>query len=347
MKARWLVIAMLGMLAFKASAAHASSLRFSAAQNTPQQYLEVSVQPTLDTAVGAAEANLAYTDGFNTLRVIMPWTYPHQAEAVNDHDRLCGIAGVAAAHHMALFLDLVPIKATPPVTATAIWQYDTTIGAYMSYLISAKGCAQGLSQLVIVVGNEPNYSAFYKDQAAAAADYTHLAIRTYKFVHQEAAKQRYATPVKVMVGELAASHSPVTFMDQMHGAAQAWHFHGPFFDLFSYHCYGDGDQAYTPPDAIQAAMGPDFGAGGMPLLCTEYAAPNPTARQYCQAAQMAEVSGLAGFGWFRLMDDPKGAPTGLYYYDRDLGSPSNPPVAKVPNIQTMNAAAQSGSLTCG
>jgi hypothetical protein len=347
MKGRWLFLAVLAMLAFPASSAQALPLGPSTIRSTPQQYMEVSVEPTDDQAAGAAEADLAHANDFNTIRVIMPWTWPHQAEAVNDWRRLCNIATEAAVWHMTLFLDLVPTKHSPPVSPNQIWQYDTTLGAYMSYLLGPKGCAQGLSQLVIVVGNEPNYSAFYSDQQTAAADYVHLAIRTYKFVHREAARQHYATPVKVMVGELAASHDPVGFMNDMRDAAQAWHFHGPFFDLFSYHCYGNGDQVLTPPEAIQAAMGPDFSAQAVPLLCTEYAVPDPTTQQYCQAVQMAQNSGLAGIGWFRLLDDPKGAQTGLYKYDQELGNPRNPPVAKIPDIQAMNSAAQSGNLICG
>lgn len=313
-----------------------------------QQYVIVSVQPTPDAAAGAQEADTAKAVGFNSLRVIMPWSYPWQADAINDAARVCSVAAEAAKLGMTVFLDVVPTGQKPPTLSRQITKYDTTVGAYMSYLLGPKGCAQGLSGLVIEVANEANYSAFWP-QATAPQEYTHLAIRTFKFVHQETQKQGYATPVRVMVGELAASHDPVGFMDQMRAEAQKWGYHGPFFDMFSYHCYGTGGQPLTSPDAVRTALAADFDAGGVPLLCTEYALPNATNQQYCQLASMAVTGGLRGFGWFRLIDDPSGSPTGLFYYDPALGQPGDHPVVKSPlqNVPAYNAAALAGRVSCG
>ena len=342
------LVIILFLLALAVSPAQAALRSQTAVQAVPQQYVEVSVQPTPDPVFGTAEVDIAYRAGFNTFRVIMPWTYPGQADADNDASRICSVAAEVSKLHLTLFLDVVPANAKPPVTSPQITKYTTTLGAYMSYLISRRGCAPELKGLVIQVANEANYSVFWP-QATAAEDYTHLAIRTYKAVHQEAQKKGYTVPVQVMAGELAASHDPVGFMDQMHDEAQAWHFHGPFFDLFSYHCYGSGGQNLTPPDGIRTAMAADFSADQVPLLCTEYATPDPTGQQYCQLAAMAVSGRLAGYGWFRLMDDPIGDPTGLYYFDQALGKPGDSPVAKpsLRNVPAINAAAINGSVSCG
>jgi hypothetical protein len=310
------------------------------------QYTIVSAQPQTDSAAGAAEADTAFQAGFNTLRLIMPWTYPAQAEVVNDKDRLCSVAAEAAKLHMRLFLNLVPANATPPVTSAQIRTYVTTLGAYMSHLIGPKGCAQGLSELGIEVANEPNYSAFWP-QATAAEDYTHLLIRVWRAVHKEAAVKQYSVPVTVIGGELASSHDPAGFMADMETEALKWRMHGPFFDLFAYHCYGTGSLAVTPPDVVRTALTANFGQT-VPLLCSEYALPNATAQQYCQAEFMAVNTGLAGFGWFRLMDDPTGSPTGLYYNDRKLGMTGDSPVVKISlaSVPSYNTAALNGNLTC-
>ena len=129
----------------------------------------VSVQPQTDSDAGKAEADIANQQGFNTLRVIMPWSYPSQAEANNDKDRLCNVAAEASMLHMSLFLDLSAPPNTspkPPVTSTQIRQYITTLGAYMSHLIGPQGCAPGLSELDIQVWNEPNYNRFWPQATA-------------------------------------------------------------------------------------------------------------------------------------------------------------------------------------
>jgi len=326
---------------------------------SPQTYLIVSLQPTEDKSVGAAQVDVAYSAGFNSIRVIMPWTYPGQAEVNHDWPRLCNLAAEASELHMALFLDLVPPPSKdpakppkPPVTSSQITKYDKTLHDYMMYLIGPNGCAQGITELDIQVANEPNYSVFWP-QATAAEDYTHLAIRTYKFIRQMVAKAGLQVPVKVVAGELASSHDMKSFMDRMHDEAQKWDYHGPFFDMFSYHCYGtDTSQQPTFPDSVENWLVTDFGQP-VPLLCTEYAVPtasrfpgtidsvsiqseNQQAKLFCQTVSMVRSSGLAGFGWFRLFDDPVGAPTGLYYYDSALGQQGHSPVAK----SSLKAASQ-------
>ncbi len=325
------------------------SARSAPLQHSPPQISStiVSLQPTTDPVAGQASVQLAQAMGFNSIRVIMPWTYPWQHEVINDATRLCAVAAPAAVNHMTLFLDVVPTNARPPVTSTQITWYDKVIGDYLQNLIGPNGCAEGLAEIDIQVANEPNYSVFWP-QATAAEDYTHLAIRTYKFIRREEIKQNYDIPLRVVVGELNSTNDPVGFMKRMHDEAQALNYHGPFFDKFSYHCYGAGGQAFTQPDAIRTAVLADFGQEA-PLLCTEYGLPNPTTQQYCQMAAMAQNSGLNGFGWFRLLDDPVGSPTGLYYYDGVLGQPGDKPVAKpsLRNIPAMNAAALGGYLACG
>jgi len=323
------------LLAVTAGAAQSAPL-----QHSPPQISNtiVSLQPTADTAAGNASVQLAVASGFNSIRVIMPWSYPWQHEVVNDAARLCGVAAPASAKHLTLFLDVVPTNARPPVTSTQITWYDKVIGDYLQNLIGPNGCAKDLAEIDIQVANEPNYSVFWP-QVTAAEDYTHLAVRTYKFVQREELKQGYTTPVEVVVGELNSTNNPVGFMSRMHDEAQRMNYHGPFFDKFSYHCYGTGGQALTQPDAIRAAIITDFGQD-TPLLCTEYALPNSNSQQYCQLAVMAQNSGLSGFGWFRLLDDPSGSPTGLYYQD---GTPK----PSLRNIPAMNAAALGGYLACG
>lgn len=330
-------------LAFLAGAAQQAP---GAAYKPPDKYFIISVQPTPDMGAGKAQADLAFTAGANSLRVIMPWTYPGQADVVNDAPRICSVAAETSSLHMALFLDLVPPFGTdpkPPTTSSQITKYDKTLNDYMMRLIGPNGCAQQLAELDIQVANEPNYSVFWP-QAAAAEEYTHLAIRTYKFVQAAVVKHGYSVPVKVVVGELAASHDMKSFMDRMHDEAQKWGYHGPFFDMFSYHCYGtNGSQQPTPPGDMQGWLVADFGQS-VPLLCTEYAAPTSArqpvrdvlsaqseslqAKLFCQGVSLAASQGLAGFGWFRLMDDPTGPPTGLYYYDAQLGKDGDQPVAK-------------------
>jgi len=335
----------------------------AAAYQPPQTYLTVSLQPTPDTDVGKAQVSTAYAAGFNSIRVIMPWTYPGQADVVNDAPRICSLAAEASQLHMALFLDLVPPPGKnpkPPVTSSQITKYDKTLNDYMMHLIGPNGCAKGLAELDIQVANEPNYSVFWP-QASAAEEYTHLAIRTYKFVHQMADKAGLKVPVKVVVGELAASHDMKSFMERMHDEAQKWNYHGPFFDMFSYHCYGtDSSQQPTSPDDLEDWLVADFGQA-VPLLCTEYAvatsartlssadrlsaqSENLQAKLFCQTISMVVGKKLAGFSWFRLFDDPTGAPTGLYYYDPALGQQGHSPVAK----SSLKAASQClASATAG
>jgi hypothetical protein len=310
----------------------------------------VSVQPETDEGAGKAEADLAAQEGFNTLRVIMPWSYPSQAEAKNDKDRVCSVAKEASALHLGLLLDLsAPPNVSPPkppVTSTQIRQYITTLGAYMSYIIGPKGCAQGLSELGIQVWNESDSGMFWP-QATAAQDYTHLLIRTWRSVHKEAAAQGYTVPVYVIGGDLTSSHHPDAFIAAMAAEAQAWHMHGPFFDEFAYHCYGTNGTAFTPPDTVRAALEANIGQD-IPLMCSEYAAINASAKQYCQAEAMAVSSGLTGFGWFRLLDDPVGDQTGIFHYDKALGQLHDQAVVKVPlaGVGSFNAAALSGDLAC-
>jgi hypothetical protein len=327
----------LGLCLLAVTAAAAQS---ALQQHSPPQISNtiVSLQPTTDTVAGKASVQLAQALGFNSIRVIMPWTYPWQHEVINDALRLCAVAAPAAAEHMTLFLDVVPASARPPVTSTQITWYDKVIGDYLQNLIGPNGCAQGLEEIDVQVANEPNYSVFWP-QATAAQDYTHLAVRTYKFIQRTQIRQDYGTPIRVVVGELNSTNDPVGFMKRMRDEAQSMNYHGPFFDKFSYHCYGTGGQALTQPDAIRAAVTADFGQD-VPLLCTEYAIPNPDSQQYCQLAAMAQNSGLNGFGWFRLLDDPTGLPTGLYYND-GTAKPS------MRNIPVMNAAALGGSISCG
>jgi hypothetical protein len=351
LKNRLLNILLAGMLIalIIVSAPHAT------AYQPPQTYLTVSLQPTPDPAVGKAQVDTAYAAGFNSIRVIMPWTYPGQAEVNHDWPRLCTLASEASDLRMALFLDLVPPPGKnpkPPVTSSQITKYDKTLSDYMMYLIGPNGCAKSLAELDIQVANEPNYSVFWP-QAYAPEEYTHLAIRTYKFVHQMADKAKFKVPVKVVVGELAASHDMKSFMDRMHDEAQKWNYHGPFFDMFSYHCYGTGtSQQPTSPDDLQDWLVADFGQA-VPLLCTEYAvatsarslpsaerlsaqSENLQAKLFCQTVSMVSGKGLAGIGWFRLFDDPSGALTGLYYYDPALGRQGHAAVAK----SSLKAASQ-------
>lgn len=340
------------------------------AQATPQRYVTVSVgigaSPNL--AIGQATVLIAKQEGFNSLRAIMPWTYPWQHEVTNDAARLCSIAAPAAEQGMTLFLDVVPTDKKPPVTSTQITWYDKTVGDYMQYLIGPDGCAPGLAELDIQVANEPNYSVFWP-QVTAPEDYAHLLVRTDKFVHQQVQKNGFTVPVQVVGGELASSHDPVGTMKRMFKEARHMGVNGPFFDMFSYHCYGTGSNLQpTPPTAIRAELLGELGSDAqqIPLLCSEYAVGTSTTssrvtvsvataseeiqgRMYCQMEAMAVTSGLAGFGWFRLFDDPTGPATGINYYDPALGQPNDQPVAKssLPNVQAANAAAYSGSIACG
>ena len=122
----------------------------------------------------------------------------------------------------------------------------------------------------------------------------------------------------------------------------------PFFDEFAYHCYGTGGSAFTPPDLVRTALEDNIGQN-IPLMCSEYAIINASAKQYCQAEAMAIDSGLTGFGWFRLLDDPTGDQTAIFHYDPALGQPHDQPVVKVPlaGVSSFNDAALSGSLACG
>lgn len=326
----------LGLLALLAGVARAA----------PVRYMNVSLQPTLSAEVGKAEIDLAHRAGFNSLRLLPPWTYPWQADVINDAPRFCNIARPAADYQMSVFLDIVPN--IPPVTASQIGKrYDKTVSDYLYHFIGREnGCAKGLSEVIVQVANEPNYSRFYPNQDSAAEDYTHLAVRTCNFLDAQQDKADFTAPISCMVGELASSHDPVGFIHQMKAEAVRMGVVGPFFDLFSYHCYGTNGSAFTAPDGVRAALKSDFGYTG-PLLCSEYAVPNPTASQYCQVAAMVQDNGLAGLSWFRLMDDPIGAPTGLYYNDTALGQPLDQPVGKVPGLTLMNAAALGGYLSCG
>lgn len=333
----------------------------------------ISITP--DTTLAAKFVGLASDAGVNSLRVIMPWTYPGQADIVNDIGRLCPTAAELSKRHMVLFLDVVPIKATPPDRSAQITRYDKTIGDYMWALIGPNGCAKNLAELVIGVGNEPNYALFCRPADQCPAIYTQMLARTFVFVHQQALANGLAVPVSVVGGELASSHDPVGFINGMHAAAVALGVSGRFFDKFSYHCYGTGGNPQaTSPDSVQNALKSNFG-WNPPLLCTEYGAetatppnmPGYTGRSsagvslvsenaqgalYSQTLATMACKGLDGVFSFHLFDDPSlswGWQSGLYYFDPNLANPNDVPVPKVslPVFRQAAQAALSGSLPCG
>lgn len=351
---------MLSLMAFLAVEALASPLEYVQPGMTysarkaptvnvgPLKYITVSVQPTESTDFGRAQVKTAVSTGFNSIRVIMDWSYPKQNEVVNDFTRLCNVAAPAAEHGLKLFLNVIPTKRKPPVTSSQITWYNKTVSDYLHHLAGENGCAKGLSELLVQVANEPNYELFWP-QTAAAEEYTRLLVRTYKFIRQQVDKHEFSVPVLVVGGELAASRDPIRFMERMSVEARKMRYRGPFFDLFSYHCYGTAGNAVTPPDAVYTSLSANFGSK-VPLLCTEYADDSPTqGAKYCQAMGMAVNKGLAGFGWFRLFDDPVPEYTGIYYYDPALGQQDHQPAAKpsLNKVRQANSGAASGAVTCG
>lgn len=351
---------MLSLTAFWVTEAQASPLEYAQPGMTssvrkvrnvtagPLKYITVSVQPTESPEIGRAQVETAISTGFNSIRIIMDWSYPKQNEVENDFARLCNVAAPAAEHGLKLFLNVIPTKRKPPVTSSQITWYNKTVSDYLHHLAGENGCAKGLSELLVQVANEPNYELFWP-QTAAAEEYTRLLVRTYKFIRQQVAKHEFSVPVLVVGGELAASRDPIGFMERMRGEARKMRYRGPFFDLFSYHCYGTAGNAVTPPDAVFAALSANFGSE-VPLLCTEYADESPAqGAKYCQALGMAVSKGLTGFGWFRLFDDPVPAYTGIYYYDPALGQQDHQPAAKpsLNKVRQANSGAASGAVACG
>lgn len=295
--------------------------------------------PDLQTA--REKMQLVKDAGFNSVKITVPWTYPGQAEVINDKPRVCNAAQAAQEQGLSFFLTIIPSDAkgrpgNPPQYPRERSKFAKTASDWL-YVI--RECVPEMAELNLEIGNEPNSSTFWRPQTDSAgnwvapASYAQLLARVYAVVKKTAADLKWR--VNVIAGGLASAHNPLDFFAKM-GANQKTQ----LFDMVSVHPYDGGDIGIGDYAKLLSVLQSSFG-WTPPVIYSEYGvnttkqagktaytgakpagvmrlSENLEASAYIRNIALAASQGASGFFLFHLFDDCQldtGWQSGLYYCD--------------------------------
>ena len=218
---------------------------------------------TEDQATADAVAQQMEDDGFNEVRIPVPYTFAG-ADIANDVTRICTSAWAAERHGLFPVYDLWGYQRDGsvgfmPHGSTMIYKYLTALNQYPNWLSGPNGCVktipgyEPLATFGVGLFNEPNYKKF--DPNPDPANYANVVARSA--VTLQKAEDQLGVQIKIYIGDLNPTNDPVGYINGMAPTIKALGLYGThFFDEFAFHPYGDSVNMYP---AIAKALKNTFG----------------------------------------------------------------------------------------